>query len=149
MTRAISKHGYVALVAMLAWCAAIVVTIVNPDLRSRALAPVLFSSVVTTVGAVLLSRFWIKRESAPSFGTLIVVPFACAFLFVFGPLLWDACRYGEWYLLSPSYYWQDAKGGAAQLCLPLAVLGGICIFPAVAVVVYYQGRKKTDVRHVA
>jgi hypothetical protein len=147
MKRSISKHDYVALIAIVAWVAAIVVMIVNRDTRSRTLAPVLFCSVVTTVGALLLCRYWIRREGVPSFGTLIVVPFICAFLFVLGSLFWDACRYGEWYLFTPSY-WQQAKGGWAGLYFPLTIIGGICIFPAAAVVVYYQGRRKTDVRDV-
>jgi len=148
MTRSISKHDYVALIAIVVWIAAIVVMIVNPDTRSRVLAPVLFCSVVATIGAVLISRFWIKRESAPSFGSLIVVPFACAFLFVVGPLFWDACLYGAWYLFTPSY-WQQAKGGWAGLYFPLVVIGCICIFPTAAVVAYYQGSQETDVRGVS
>ena len=148
MTRSFTKHDFVAIVAVLAWIAAIVMMIVNPDTRSRTLAPALLCSVATLIGAVAVSRYWHRRASAPSFGSLVVVPFACALLFVFGPLLWDAVRYDSWYLLTPGY-WQQAKGGWAGLFFPLAVFGGICIFPAAAVVVYFQKRKATDMRNAA
>lgn len=95
MTRSFSKHDYVVITAILAWVAAIIVMIVNPDTRSRTLAPALLCSAASLVGAVALSRYWLRRASSPSFGSLIVVPFACALLFMFGSLCWAACRYGE------------------------------------------------------
>src|SRR6266576_3543421 len=143
MKRSLSKHDYVAIIAILAWLAAIVVMSVNPDTRSRALAPVLLCSVVTIVGLVLLSRYSIKRESVPSFGSLIVVTFACAFLFVVGSPFWDACRYGEWYLFTPSH-WQQAKGGFRGLIFSFGVLWGVCIFPATTVILYFQRQHDAD-----
>jgi|SRR6266850_2752850 len=143
MTPSFSKHGFVAIIAILAWLAAIVVMSVNADTRSRVLAPVLLCSVATIIGVVLLSRYWIRRESIPSFGSLVVVPFVCAFLFVFGSLFWDACRYGEWYLFTPSY-WQQAKGGFRGLLFPFGVLWGVCIFPATAVILYFQRQHDAD-----
>jgi hypothetical protein len=142
MTRSFSKHDFVAIIALLAWAAAIVVMIVNPDTR-RWIPPILLCSVATLFGAVMLSRYWIRRASVPSFGSLAVVPFACALLFMFGTLLWEVVRYDSWYLLTPDY-WQQTKRGWATLYLPLGVLAGICVFPAAVVVVYYQKRKKTD-----
>jgi hypothetical protein len=133
----ISKHDYVALVAVVAWVAAIVVMIVNPDTRSRALAPALLCSIATLIGAVLLSGDGIRGDSISSFGILVVVPFTCALLFVFGSHFWDACRYGAWYLFTPSY-WQQAKGGLRGLLFSIGVLWGVCIFPATAVVLYFQ-----------
>ena len=143
MTRSLSKHDYVAVVAILAWVAAIVVMIVNADTRSRILAPVLLCSVTTLVGAVVLSRYWIKRESIPSFGSLVVVPFACAFLFLFGSFFWAACRYGEWYLFTPGY-WEQAKGGFRGLFFPFGVLWAVSIFPAAAVILYFQRQHDAD-----
>jgi hypothetical protein len=142
MKRSLSKHDYVAIIAILAWVAVIVVMILNRDTRS-AVVPVLLCSVATMVGAVLLSRYWIKRESVPSFGSLIVVPLACAFLFVFGSLFWEACRYDEWYLFTPSY-WQQAKGGFRGLIFPFGVLWGVCIFPATAIILYFQRYHDAD-----
>jgi hypothetical protein len=147
MTRSLSKHGYAAVVAILAWVAAIVVMIANPDTRSRILAPVLLCSVATLVGAVVLSRYWIKRGRVPSFGSLVIVPFACAFVFVFGSFLWAACRYGEWYLLTPGY-WEQAKGGFRGLLFPFGVLWAVSMFPAAAVILYFQRQHEADIPSV-
>jgi hypothetical protein len=148
MTRPFSKHDYVAIVAILTWVAAIVVMILNPDTRSRILAPVLLCSVATLVGAVVLSRYRIRRASVPSFGSLVVVPFACAFLFMFGSLFWEACCYGEWYLFTPGY-WEQAKGGFRGLLFSFGVLWAVCVFPAAAVILYFQSQHDTNRPNVA
>ncbi len=141
--RSLSKDGYVAVVAIIAWIVAIIVMVVNPDTRSRILAPALLCSVATVVGTVGISRFWIKHKSLPSFGSLIVIPFSCAFLFVFGSFFWAACRYGEWYLFTPGY-WEQAKGGLRDLLFPLGVLWAVSIFPAVTVILCFQRQHNAD-----
>jgi hypothetical protein len=143
MTRSLSKYDYVAVVAMLGWVAAFVVMIANPDTRSRILAPALLCSFASVIGAVVLSRYWIKRNRVPSFGSLIVIPFACAVLLMFGSFLWAACRYGEWYLFTPSY-WEQAKGGFRGLLFPFAVLWGTSLFPAATVILYVQRQHYAD-----
>jgi hypothetical protein len=147
MTRSFSKHDYVAVVAILVWAAAIVVMIMNPDARSRMLAPAFLCSVATLVGAVVLSRYWIRRGSVPSFGSLVAVPFACAFLFVFGSFFWAACRYGEWSLFTPGY-WEQAKGGFQGLLFPFGVLLAVSIFPTAAVILSFQRQHDADRPHV-
>lgn len=143
MRRSLSKHGYVAGVAILTWVAAIVVTSLNPDIRSRMLAPVLICSVAALLGAVGLSRYWIRLGSVPPFGSLVGVPFACASLLVFGTFLWAACRYGQWYLFTPSY-WEEAKGGFRALLFPFGVFWAVSTFPAAAVILYFQRQRGAD-----
>ena len=148
MTPSSSKHGFVALIALSIWVAAIITAILNRANLFWALPQILLGSVATTVGTVLLSRYWIRRGRHPSYGTLLAVPLLCACLLRVGPMFWYACRYGAWYYFTPGF-WQQTKGGWSALYYPLAVIGGICILPAAAVVVYHQGRQKIDVRNAA
>jgi len=147
MKRSASIHAFVALAALLAWLAAVVTLILNRR-DSWALIPVLLGSLVTIVGTLLVCRFWIRRKRIPSYGTLFGVPLACACLLCVGPILWEACCYGAWYLLTPGY-WQQAKGGFASLYLPIMLIGATSVLPAAAIVVYYQGRLKKDAPNVA
>lgn len=143
MRRSPSKHDYVAGVAILAWVAAIVVTSLNPDSRSRMLAPVLICSVAALLAAVGLSRFWIKLDIVPSFGSLAGVPLACASLLILGTFLWAGFRYGEWYLFTPGY-WKQAKGGFRGLLFPFGVLWAVSTFPVAAVILYFQRQRGAD-----
>ena len=143
-----SKHGLVALIALSIWVAAIITAVLNRANLFWALPQILLGSVATTVATVALSRYWMRRGRHPSYGTLLAVPLLCTCLLWVGPMFWDACRYGAWYYFTPGY-WQQTKGGWSALYFPLAVIGGICILPAAAVVVYHQGRQKTDVQDAA
>lgn len=139
MNRAFFKCGFVAVLALLVWIAAVIVMMGNHDTWAGFLSHVLVSSAVTAIGMILLSRHWVKRKSIPSYGSLFAVPSACAFLFCFGSLACEACRYGEWYLLTPGY-WAQAKGGYMDLILSFGVMWAFCMFPATAVMLYFRGK---------
>jgi hypothetical protein len=68
MTPSSSKHGFVALVALSLWVAAIITAISNRANLFWALPHILFGSVATIVGTVSLSRYWIRRGKHPSYG---------------------------------------------------------------------------------
>ena len=121
----------------LVWVALIIAMIVNREFWSEALPFVLLSSVATMVGTVLLSRYWIRHKSVPSYGSILAVPFVCACLLWVGSLFGEACRYDEWYLFTLSY-WDQAKGGFADLIIPFGVYWFVCLFPATAIVIYFQ-----------
>jgi hypothetical protein len=147
MKRSASMHAFVALAALLAWLAAIVTVILNRR-DSWALVPVLFGSLATIVGTLLVCRFWIRRKRTPSYGTLFGIPLGCACLVWVGPLFWEACRYGAWYLFTPGY-WQQAKGGFTGLYFPIVLIGATSALAAAAIVVFYQGSLKKDAPHAA
>jgi len=130
-------HDCVALAALFVWVAAIVTLMSNRTNLSWALRPVLFGSFATMTGTVLFSRFLIRHNRIPSYGTLFGIPLACACLLWMGPILVN----GSWYLFTPGY-WKQAKGGFSGLYVPIGLVDAGCILPAAAVVLYYQGRRK-------
>jgi hypothetical protein len=129
-------HMLAAIVVGLVWAALIGAMIFNREVWARSLPYVLFASIATMVGTVLLSRYWIRRKSAPSYGSIFVFPSVCVFLLFFGTLFWDGCRYGDWSGFTLSY-WEQAKGGFAAL-IPVAAFWFVCLFPAAAIVIYFQ-----------
>jgi hypothetical protein len=137
MKRASTVHKLAALTAFLVWVAMIGAMIVNREFWAEGLPYVLGASVATMVGTALLSRYWIRQKSVPSYGSIFVFPFVCAFLVCFGTLFWDACRYGEWYVFTLSY-WEQAKGGFSGLIIPFGAFWFVCLFPASAIVIYFQ-----------
>src|SRR5690348_954909 len=137
MKRAATIHKLIALAAFLVWVAMIGAMIVNREFWAEALPYVLGVSVATMVGTALLSRYWLRHKSAPSYGSIFVFPTVCTFLLCFGALFWDACRNGEWYVFTFSY-WEQAKGGFAALVIPFAAFWFVCLFPAASVVIYFQ-----------
>jgi hypothetical protein len=138
MKRSSIIHKIAAIAVFLIWVAMIVAMIVNREFWGEAIPFVVLISLGTMVGTAFLSRFWIRRKSVPSYGTIFVFPFTFAFLLCFGGLFWDACRNGEWYVFTLSY-WEQAKGGFFDLLYPLLAFGFVCLFPAAAVVIYFQG----------
>jgi hypothetical protein len=137
MKRVSTIHKLAALAVFLVWVAMIGTMIVNREFWGDALPYILLVSVATMVGTVLLSRYWIRHKSAPSYGSIFVFPSVCAFLLVFGSLFLDACRYGEWYVFAISY-WEQAKGGFFDLIFPLAAIWFVCLFPSASIVIYFQ-----------
>jgi hypothetical protein len=135
MKRAI--HMVAALTSLLVWCALIVTMIVNHEFWLWLLPSVLLASVSTMLGTVLLSRHWIRHKSVPSYGSIFLVPFVCACLSSFVLLFSEACRYGEWYLFTFSY-WNQAKGGYGDLIISFVVFWFVCLFLAAAIVIYFQ-----------
>jgi hypothetical protein len=132
-----ATHMVAAVIALLAWVALILTMIVNRAFWLEFLPFVLLASVATMVGTVLLSRYWIRRRSIPSYGSIFLVPFLSACLLCIGSLFWEACRYGDWYIFTLSY-WEQAKGGFAELIIPFVVFWFVCLFPAAAIVIYFQ-----------
>jgi hypothetical protein len=137
MKRASTIHKLAAIAVFLVWVAMIGAMIVNREFWAAALPYVLWASVATMVGTALLSRYWIRHKSVPSYGSIFVFPFVCAFLLCFGDLFCGACLYGEWYVFTLSY-WEQAKGGFGDLILPFAAFWFVCLFPATAIVIYFQ-----------
>ena len=137
MKRASTIHKLAALAVLLVWGAMIGAMIVNREFWAEALPYILSVSVATIVGTALLSLYWIRHNSAPSYGSIFVFPSICVFLLFFGALFWDACRYGSWYEFTFSY-WEQVKGGFASLIIPVAAFWFVCLFPAAAVVIYFQ-----------
>jgi len=148
MKRSLAIHKLAALAVLLVWVAAIVAMTANWEFWSGALPFDLLCSVATMTGTVLLSRYWIRHNSVPSYGSIVAVPFACAFLLCFGGLFYDACRYGEWDVFTLSY-WEQAKGGFASLIIPVAAFWFVCLFPAAAIVIYFQKSHDSEQTHVA
>lgn len=142
MKRSFSIHGSVALAVLLAWVAAIVTLIVNRD-NNWALYPVLLCSIATIVGTPLLCRFLVKRKRDPSYGTIFGAPLTCACLLWIGPYFLEACLHNAWYLFTPDY-WRHVRDGFASLYHPIGIIWAACFLLAAAIVVYYQGRRKTD-----
>jgi len=137
MKRSSTIHRVAALAVFLVWVALIGAMIVNREFWAEALPYVLLVSVATMIGTVLLSRYWISHKSAPSYGSIFLCPSVCTFLLCFGALFYDACRNGEWYVFTWSY-WEQAKGGFAALIIPFAAFWFVCLFPAASVVIYFQ-----------
>ncbi len=130
-------HKVAAAAVFLVWVAMIGTMVFNREFWGEALPYILLVSVATIVGTVLLSRYWIRRNSAPSYGSIFVPPSICVFLFFFISLFVGACRYGEWDVFTPSY-WAQAKGGYFELILPFGAFWFVCLFPAAGVVIYFQ-----------
>jgi hypothetical protein len=137
MKRSFIIHKLAAYAVFLVWVALIIAMVVNRKFWSEALPFVLICSFATMVGTVLLSRYWIRHNSLPSYGSIAAVPFVCACLSCIGSLFCEACRYGDWYIFTPSY-WNQAKGGYADLIILFLVFWFVCLFPATAIVIYFQ-----------
>jgi hypothetical protein len=137
MKRASIIHKFAALAAFLVWVALIGAMIVNRGVWADILPFALLVSVATMVGTVLLSRYWIRHSSAPSYGSIFVFPTVCAFLLCFGLLFFEACRNGDWNVFTYGY-WEQTKGGLAALIIPIAIFWFVGMFPAASVVIYFQ-----------
>ncbi|HEY1663763.1 MAG TPA: hypothetical protein VGI03_15205 [Verrucomicrobiae bacterium] len=137
MKSASTIHNLAALAIFLVWVALIGAMIVNREFWAGALPYVLSVSFATMVGTVLLSRYWIRHKRAPSYGSIFMFPSLCVFLLFWGALFWDACRNGEWDVFSWSY-WEQSKGGFAGLIIPIATFWFVSLFPATAIVIYFQ-----------
>jgi hypothetical protein len=145
MKRASTTHKLAALAVFLVWVAMIGAMIVNREFWAEALPYVLVLSIATMVGTALLSRFWIRRKSVPSYGSIFVFPSVCVFLLFFGTLLWD----GGWDVFTLSYWERPTKGGFADFIIPVAVFWFVCLFPATAIVIYFQKPHDSEQTHVA
>jgi len=130
-------HIVAAVTSFLVWGALIVTMVVNREFWLEMLPYVLFCSVATMVGTVLLARYWYRHKSIPSYGSIFAVPFVCACLSSVVLLFCEAWHYGEWYLFTLSY-WNQAKGGYGDLIIPFVVFWFVCLFPAAAIVIYFQ-----------
>ena len=133
MKRASTIHKLAALAVFLVWVAMIGAMIVNREVWAEALPFVLSVSVATMVGTALLSRFWIRRSSVPSYGSIFVFPSVCVFLLFSADLLWNH----GWHVFTLSY-WQQPKGGFASFIIEVAAFWFVCFFPAAAIVIYFQ-----------
>jgi len=141
-------HKLTALAVFLVWVAMIVAMVVNREFWAEALPYVLVLSVTTMVGTALLSRFWIRRKSVPSYGSIFVFPSVCVFLLFFGTLLWDR----GWDVFTLSYWEQPTKGGGsafAAFIMPVAAFWFVCLFPAAAIVIYFQKPHDSEQTHAA
>jgi hypothetical protein len=148
MKRSSTLHKFTALAVFLVWVAMIVAMIVNREFWAEALPYVLVLSVATMVGTALLSRFWIRRKSVPSYGSIFVFPSVCVFLLFFGTLLWG----GGWKVFTLSYWEQPTKGGGtefADFIIEVAPFWFVCLFPAAAIVIYFQRPHDSEQTHVA
>jgi hypothetical protein len=143
MKRSSTVHKFTALAVFLVWVAMIGAMIVNREFWAGAIPYVLLVSVATMVGTALLSRFWIRRKSVPSYGSIFVFPSVCVLLLFFGTLLWD---FG-WDVFTLSY-WEQAKGGFSSFIVPVATFWFVCLFPAAAIVIYFQKPHDSESTHV-
>jgi hypothetical protein len=125
------------------WVAMIGAMIVNREFWAEALPYILGVSVATMVGTLLLSRYWIRHKSIPSYGSIFVAPSVCTFLLFVGIFLIGAIHSGEWYVFTLSY-WEQAKGGFASLFIPIIGFWFVCLFPATAIVIYFQKPHDTE-----
>lgn len=125
---------------VLVWVAALAMMIWNWQFWSEGFFLILAASSVTLAGTVALSRYWIRHKSRPSFGSIVTPPLVCACLLIFGTLFYSACRDGDWDTFTLSY-WAHTKGGFTELLFPLIIVWLVCLFPAAAVVIYFQRDK--------
>jgi hypothetical protein len=137
MKRSSTIHKLAALGVFLAWVALMIAMMVNEEFWAHGLPYIFLVSVATMVGTVFLSRYWIKRRSVPSYGSIFVFPFVCAFLLLLGTLVWDACSYSGWDVFTSSY-WEGVRDDFGWLMISFGVLWLVCLFPAAAIVIYFQ-----------
>jgi hypothetical protein len=135
MKRSSVIHKLAALAVFLAWVALMIAMIVNEEFWAHSLPYIVLASVGTMVGTVFLSRYWIKRNSVPSYGSIFVFPFVCAFLLLLRVVIWDACSYSGWDVFTSNYWdWERSD----WLMISFGVLWIVCLFPAAAIVIYFR-----------
>ena len=144
MKRSSTVHKFTAIAVFLVWVAMIVAMIVNREFWADALPFVLLVSVATMVGTALLSRFWIRRKSVPSYGSIFVFPSVCVFLLFSADLLWNE----GWHVFTLSF-WEQPKGGFVNFIIEVAHFWFVCLFPAAAIVIYFQRPHDSEQTHVA
>jgi hypothetical protein len=137
MNRSFVIHKFAAVLVFFVWVAAIIAMIINREFWGGALPYVLLVSIATMAGTVLHSRYRIRHNSRPSYGSIISVPFMCNFVFFLGILLWGAWRNNEWDVFTLEY-WRHTKGGIDDLIASFLILWFVCLFPATAIVIYFQ-----------
>lgn len=130
-------HIIAAVTAFLVWVALILTMIVNQAFWLDALPYILVASGITMVGTVVLSRYWLRRKSVPSYGSIFLFPSLVAGLLCIGALFLGACVDGNLDVFTLSY-WEQAKGGFAELLIPFAIFWFVCLFPAAGIVIYFQ-----------
>jgi hypothetical protein len=139
MKRSVLYHSFVAAIALSVWIAFLFKIITSNGQWLWMLNTLIPDSVFTIVLTAFLCRFWVARKKLPSFGTFIIVPFCIAYL-VWGVLCFS---YVRWEMFTADY-WQHRKGTLRSELFHQGLIGAICVFPAVAVVIYYHGRSKKD-----
>jgi len=138
MKPASTIHKLAAVAIFLVWVAMIVAMIVNLQFWAPWLLNVLLFSVATMVGTVLLSWFWIRHKSVPSYGSIFVFPSVCVFLWYF--LIY--CHGGGWsdifYIFTLRAWYQEHEGPGPLLRHMVEAFWFICSVPAASVVIYFQ-----------
>ena len=136
-------HKIAAVVVFLVWVVMFGAMVFNREFWGAALPYILLVSVATIVGTVLLSRYWIRRNQAPSYGSIFVFPSICVFLLISIGLFVDACIHSNWDAFTLKY-WTEAKGGVSTWLIPISSIWFVCLFPAAAVVIYFQKSHDSD-----
>ncbi|OGV37159.1 MAG: hypothetical protein A2X48_04950 [Lentisphaerae bacterium GWF2_49_21] len=123
--------------ALALWVAIVVVEVVKGGRWAWSLQYILLSTPMAVLVTFLLCLFRVARKKPLSYGTLLAGPFSSALLV----MLCDLFYYdgGDIFTLG---YWHNLKGGLLGVLFELALVGGVCVLPAIAIVVYY--RSKTD-----
>jgi hypothetical protein len=130
-------NAAVAVIAMALWIAMVTVQVINGGRWAWSLNYILMSTPMAVFVTIILCRFRVARKKPLTYGTLLAGPFGSALLVLACTLFF----YNGWDVLTAGY-WLDRKGGWDGLLTELEAIGGICVLPAIAIVVYY--RNKTD-----
>lgn len=123
--------------ALSLWVTIVAVEVVNGGRWAWSLQYILMSTPMAILTTFLLCRYRFACKKPLSYGTLLAGPFCSATLVLVCSLFY----YDGWSVLTDRY-WHNMKGGWFGLLVELALVGGVCVLPAIAIVVYYQS--KTD-----
>ena len=138
MNRSLPYDIVVAVAAVSVWIAFLLKILTGGNKWSWMLQPLVPATVLTIITTVLLSRFWVARKKLPSFGTFMIVPFCCVFLI---SVLWDFKEVG-WEIFTAHHWNPNPKVTWSRRLFAESLVGAICVFPAIAVVIYYHSRSK-------
>lgn len=129
-----SRTPYVSAVgaiALVLWVTIVVVQVVKGGRWAWSLPCVLLSTPIAVLVTIFLCRFRVARNKPLSYGTLLTGPFVSTCLVML------CCRfYFAREELFTFDYWNNLKGGWTGVLLGLALVGGICVLPAIAIVIY-------------
>ena len=125
--------------ALALWFTVIAVQVVKGGRWAWSLQYILLSSPIAIVTTIFLCRFRVARKKPVSYGTLLAGPFGSSLLVI----LCYRFYYNGWSIFTSSY-WHNLKGGWDGVLWELALVGGVSVLPAIAIVLYYQRRSKTN-----
>lgn len=144
MNRSAPYASFVAVAAVSVWVAVLLKILTGGNQWWWMLHTLIPGSMLTIVMTALLGRFWVARKKLPSFGTFIGVPFCSVYLVWFVQYF----RGAGWQMFT-AHYWDDMKSTLGQLLYHQGLIGTICVFPAIAIVIFYHRRSKRHDPNVA